>query len=622
MYPRPWQERRWSKTRLEQPTSGQFMCPKQKKYDKSLVESWKSDMEGLLIFAALFSAILTAFLIESYKSLNADSGDLTVHMLVQISQQLAAISNGSAFDIPPFPSFKASTPSVTCNALWFISLGLSLACALIATFVQQWARDFLHKTDMRSAPIIRARIFSYLYYGLKRFRMHTVVEIIPLLLHMSLVLFFCGLVAFLIPVDLSMAIIAAIILAIVTVVYGTVTLFPLQYLDCPYQTPLSGVLWSAVPYFRSFKVKQHSDPDVPKAPYSWSSEIKENSPNVLEEDPLPEEISSSNVLEAGALADESSVKSLHRQNSKLGFRNLWGAVSYFQTSKVKEDSPNVLEEGPSPEETSAQLLHRQNDKLGFQKFWGAVSYFWASKVKGHSSNVLEPDTLSNENSVELSHKQDGKVTSLKLHDETMVEAMAHAAMKSSEEHSARDYKALVWTMNSLTDDRELEPFIEAIPDLLWQSTYQSRYEDHIRGLIHNPEVRLLDRIHGFLFNCYTGVLSSDVSQRRTIVTYKALWAIASLCDKPSWMTNTSPIDLSGMYGQMYHVSQTSHPVSSYSVSAMTMILWSMFCMLKNDLLKAQAHLANEFNDEDILKLNRISDLLQLLLVKIEHFSKP
>ncbi|KAJ6471327.1 hypothetical protein C8R45DRAFT_416616 [Mycena sanguinolenta] len=55
------------------------------KYDKSLVESWKSDMEGLLIFAALFSAILTAFLIESYKSLNADSGDLMVHMLVQIS---------------------------------------------------------------------------------------------------------------------------------------------------------------------------------------------------------------------------------------------------------------------------------------------------------------------------------------------------------------------------------------------------------------------------------------------------------------------------------------------------------------------------------------------------------
>ncbi|KAJ6462592.1 hypothetical protein C8R45DRAFT_878699, partial [Mycena sanguinolenta] len=208
------------------------------RYDRSLVESWKSDMESLLIFAALFSAILTAFLIESYKSLNADSGDLTVHMLVQISQQLAASANGSTFDVLPFPTFTASRLSVACNALWFISLGFSLACALIATFVQQWAREFLHKADMRSAPFIRARIFSYLYYGLKRFQMHTVVEIIPLLLHTSLLLFFCGLVAFLVPVDLAMAIIAAGILAIIATVYCTATFLPLHYLDCPYRTPL------------------------------------------------------------------------------------------------------------------------------------------------------------------------------------------------------------------------------------------------------------------------------------------------------------------------------------------------------------------------------------------------
>ncbi|KAJ6545443.1 hypothetical protein B0H19DRAFT_907503, partial [Mycena capillaripes] len=47
------------------------------KYDRGLVESWKSDMEGLLIFAALFSSILTAFIIESYKSLNPDPANLT-----------------------------------------------------------------------------------------------------------------------------------------------------------------------------------------------------------------------------------------------------------------------------------------------------------------------------------------------------------------------------------------------------------------------------------------------------------------------------------------------------------------------------------------------------------------
>ncbi|KAJ7657691.1 hypothetical protein DFH06DRAFT_930067, partial [Mycena polygramma] len=213
------------------------------KYDKALVESWKSDMDGLLIFAALFSAILAAFLIESYKTLNSDSGDLTVQLLTQIFERLEASANGSSPN-PPLPStsFTPAATSLACNALWFISLGLSLACALIATLVQQWAREFIHKADMRSAPVIRAHIFSYLYYGMKRFHMHTVVEVIPLLLHTSLVLF-CGLVAFLIPVNIGMAAIASVILFAVAAVYSAFTFLPLRYLDCPYRTPLSGGFW-------------------------------------------------------------------------------------------------------------------------------------------------------------------------------------------------------------------------------------------------------------------------------------------------------------------------------------------------------------------------------------------
>ncbi|KAJ7737321.1 hypothetical protein B0H16DRAFT_1243372, partial [Mycena metata] len=213
------------------------------KYDKSLVESWKSDMEGMLIFAGLFSASLTAFLIESYKTLTFDSDNATVMLLGQISQQLAAASNGSTLHIPPPVVFAPSMPSLICNALWFISLGLSLACALIATLLEQWARDFIHRTEMRTAPIIRARIFSYLYYGLKRFNMHVVVDIIPLLLHASLLFFFAGLVAFLIPVNKTMTVIAGINLLLVALIYSVLTFLPLHYLDCPYRTPLSSAFW-------------------------------------------------------------------------------------------------------------------------------------------------------------------------------------------------------------------------------------------------------------------------------------------------------------------------------------------------------------------------------------------
>ncbi|KAJ6474760.1 hypothetical protein C8R45DRAFT_873877, partial [Mycena sanguinolenta] len=213
------------------------------RYDKALVESWKSDMDGMLIFAGLFSAILTTFLIESYTTLSPDSGDTTVLLLTQISLQLSGIANGSSVVIPQPPTFVPPATSLVCNALWFISLGLSLSCALIATLVQQWAREFLHKSEMRSAPIIRARILSYLYYGLKRFSMHAVVEVIPLLLHVSLIVFFAGLVAFLIPVNRSIMILCALLLGLVLFVYSFLTVFPLLCYDAPYRTPLSGGLW-------------------------------------------------------------------------------------------------------------------------------------------------------------------------------------------------------------------------------------------------------------------------------------------------------------------------------------------------------------------------------------------
>ncbi|KAJ7676595.1 hypothetical protein DFH06DRAFT_1034014 [Mycena polygramma] len=214
------------------------------KYDRALVESWRSDMEGMLIFAGLFSASLTAFLMESYKTLSPDPADTTVLILTQILVQLGPSSNGSVVDVPLASStFVPPATSLICNAFWFLSLGLSLSCALIATLVEQWAREFLHKANVNSDPVTRARILSYLYYGLKRFNMHAVVEVIPLLLHLSLFFFLSGLVAFLLPINLGMTVVAASPLFFVMGIYVYLTILPVIELDCPYRTPVSGTAW-------------------------------------------------------------------------------------------------------------------------------------------------------------------------------------------------------------------------------------------------------------------------------------------------------------------------------------------------------------------------------------------
>ncbi|KAF5332426.1 hypothetical protein D9758_015112 [Tetrapyrgos nigripes] len=223
------------------------------RYDKALVEGWKGDMEGMVIFSALYSASLTAFLIESYKTLQSDPAQETISLLSKISQQL---SNSTVPLYEP-PNFETPMSAIICNVLWFLSLALALTCSLLAIFVQQWTRDFIHKANLRPSPIRQARVFAYIYFGLRDFGMHSFVDIIPFLLHLSLFLFFGGMVAFLLPVNPTIRYVMTGVLGGFLLIYTALTVIPLVWLNAPYRTPLSGALWRLGNAFGSFLARKH-----------------------------------------------------------------------------------------------------------------------------------------------------------------------------------------------------------------------------------------------------------------------------------------------------------------------------------------------------------------------------
>ncbi|TFK35724.1 hypothetical protein BDQ12DRAFT_587415, partial [Crucibulum laeve] len=116
------------------------------KYDEVLTKSWKGDMDSILIFAGLFSAALTAFIVESYQKLEPDSGDQAVLILKQLLLVQTALASGHSSPVPlssptsAIPHFRPPTSILICNIFWFLSLSFSLASALAATLVQQWIR--------------------------------------------------------------------------------------------------------------------------------------------------------------------------------------------------------------------------------------------------------------------------------------------------------------------------------------------------------------------------------------------------------------------------------------------------------------------------------------------------
>ncbi|KAI3621470.1 hypothetical protein WG66_009435 [Moniliophthora roreri] len=59
------------------------------RYDDDVVKNWKDEIDTLLVYASLFSAVVTAFAIESYQWLTDDPADVTVALLTQVSLQLS-----------------------------------------------------------------------------------------------------------------------------------------------------------------------------------------------------------------------------------------------------------------------------------------------------------------------------------------------------------------------------------------------------------------------------------------------------------------------------------------------------------------------------------------------------
>ncbi|KAI0266143.1 hypothetical protein BC834DRAFT_986312 [Gloeopeniophorella convolvens] len=211
------------------------------RYDKDISESWKDDANGVLVFTGLFSATVATFIIESYKKLSPDSGDQTVVLLQHIYKE---ISGNASIQIQEVPS-SPSTSIVCVNAMWIISLILSITCALAATLMQQWARQYVKTPQLRTAPHERARIRSSLFDGIERFHMSQAVELIPTLLHISVFMFFSGLVVFLFTIFKTVAIIAAVFAGLSALTYVLLTIFPCIYPNCPYRTPLSDLCWRA-----------------------------------------------------------------------------------------------------------------------------------------------------------------------------------------------------------------------------------------------------------------------------------------------------------------------------------------------------------------------------------------
>ena len=140
------------------------------------------------------------------------------------------------------PTFSPPKYAIWVNSLWFLSLVISLIGALLATLLQQWARQYIRLTQPAQCSIDsekRARMRAFLADGVEKMGLPRSVEVLPILMHLSLFLFFSGLIIFLLHINQTLFLFVASCIGFFLVVYACITFMPMFWLNSPYYTPLS-----------------------------------------------------------------------------------------------------------------------------------------------------------------------------------------------------------------------------------------------------------------------------------------------------------------------------------------------------------------------------------------------
>ncbi|KAH7091738.1 hypothetical protein BKA62DRAFT_626232, partial [Auriculariales sp. MPI-PUGE-AT-0066] len=203
--------------------------------DEDLLDGWHRTLDVLLIFLGLFSAVATAFIIESSKRFQLDYGEITAKGVVALLAQ----SNAS-FAPPPLPSLDhvdVSTRALWINGFWFASLTLALLDALFAILAKQWLVEYVSK---QRQPAADAQRWAWRHYAFRQgpdnWGIGAFISFLSVLLYWSLYFFLFGLLVFLFELDPRMCAAAIGLTAIAGAVHVASILLPLWFGDCPTTT--------------------------------------------------------------------------------------------------------------------------------------------------------------------------------------------------------------------------------------------------------------------------------------------------------------------------------------------------------------------------------------------------
>ncbi|EKM61824.1 uncharacterized protein PHACADRAFT_84717, partial [Phanerochaete carnosa HHB-10118-sp] len=140
----------------------------------------------------------------------------------------------SFLDSPPFiPSASARW----INSLFFISLVLSLAAALLGILAKQWIREYMQWNSPLAAPRENVLVRQMRFEAWEAWNVAATISAVPALLEVAMILFLVGMIILLWTLDDVVAICVTAATAAFLLVVSAFTILPVLFHRCPYRSP-------------------------------------------------------------------------------------------------------------------------------------------------------------------------------------------------------------------------------------------------------------------------------------------------------------------------------------------------------------------------------------------------
>ncbi|KAG8925263.1 hypothetical protein FRC01_010433 [Tulasnella sp. 417] len=207
-------------------------------HDKKLTTNLNGNLDVLLIFAALFSAINTTFISITMPDLSPNPSDET-NTLLRLLVMRADNNTLTPADLAP--SFSANSNSIIVNSLLYASLSCSLLVAVGAMMAKEWLQSF-DRTGQTGPLEEQGRFRQGKFNGVLEWHLEAVIKFLPNLLLLSVIFFFVGVCIFLFPINTVVAGIVIAFSGIGVVFSGVVIVAGAISPTCPYQSAASSAL--------------------------------------------------------------------------------------------------------------------------------------------------------------------------------------------------------------------------------------------------------------------------------------------------------------------------------------------------------------------------------------------